>query len=60
MPKLKVESYKNTNYPDTKKPRVAVLDTNGTAKVNPLTQQVITRYELKPLLWNFKPTSKRI
>lgn len=42
--KLDVESFKNTNLPDTSKPKVVVLDDNGKPKISPTTNTIIQRY----------------
>ena len=57
--KLQVESFKNTETPDTSLPRVVVTDDNGNAKVNKSTGAVITKYQ--PLMKdNAKVYSKNI
>jgi len=42
--KMQVESYKNTNTPDTSKAKVVVLDDNGNPKISKTTNTIITRY----------------
>ena len=42
--KMNVESYKNTNKPNTSVDKVVGLDDNGKPKISPTTNTIITKY----------------